>query len=421
MSCCGKIVPGHVVGGKIPYTILFFFMSALAWIFRTFGDKILTWVPELKMCADGNCFGVLGVFRISFALAVFHVFMAILMIGVKHHGDFRAKIQHEFWLFKILIIAAMIFGSFFIPNSFFEGFGWVALVASGFFILVQLLLLVDFAHSWAENWIGKYEETMDESSKWWWILFGSSGFLYLLTIVLTILMYVFYCKDPAGCELNVTAITLNLVMGFFISCLAVHPKIQDANPRSGILQSGLICAYTSYLVWSAMMSEPAEYGCNPFANSDSASEISMAVGALFTIVAVCYSTIRAATSNQLEVNSETVPLTKEDKEEKTEGDESTAVAKEEKEEVAADAPVEYNFSTFHLIFALGSLYIAMLMSDWYTVDKQAGDYRTVDTGMAAVWVKMVSAWVSMLLYIWTLLAPVCFPDRDWGTNPETPW
>jgi len=342
------------------------------------------------------------------------------MIGVRRHGDFRAKIQHEFWLFKILIVFAIIFGSFFIPNSFFQGFGWVALVASGFFILVQLLLLVDFAHSWAENWIGKYEETMDESSQWWWILLGSSGFLYLLSIVLTILMYVFFCKDPSSCQLNVTAITLNLVLSFFISCLSIHPKVQDANPRSGILQSGLICAYTSYLVWSAMMSEPAELGCNPFANSNSASEISMAVGALFTIVAVCYSTIRAATSSQLEINSETVPLTKEPEEKGEKGDVEVESEKEHSS-VSDDTPVEYNFSTFHLIFALGALYIAMLMSDWYTVDKEAGNYLTVDTGMAAVWVKMVSAWISILLYVWTLLAPICFPDREWGTTPETPW
>jgi len=415
------MVPGHVVGGKIPYTIVFFLMSIVAWIFRNWGEKLLYFVPELKFCTEESCFGVLGVYRVSFVLATFHIVMALLMIGVKHHGDFRAKIQHEFWLIKLALIVAGLFGSFFIPNGFFEGFGWVALVASGLFILVQLLLLVDFAHSWAENWIGKYEETQDESSAWWWILLGSSGFLYLLTLTLTILLYVFFCKDPASCQLNVTAVTLNVVFAFFVTCLSVHPKVQDANPRSGVLQSGLITAYTTYLVWSAMMSEPSEYGCNPFANSDSASEISMAVGAAFTIIAVCYSTIRAATSSQLDINSsETVPLTKDtdtDAEGKTEG--KTEDAESSKD--LSNQPVEYNFSTFHLIFALGALYIAMLMSDWYTVDKKAGDYLTVDTGTAAVWVKMVSSWVSLLLYVWTLLAPVCFPDREWGATPETPW
>ena len=48
------------------------------------------------------------------------------------------------------------------------------------------------------------------------------------------------------------------------------------------------------------------------------------------------------------------------------------------------------------------MYIAMLMSDWFIVNKSNNTVR-VDTGMAAVWVKMVSSWVGCLLYLWTLI------------------
>lgn len=37
----------------------------------------------------------------------------------------------------------------------------------------------------------------------------------------------------------------------------------------------------------------------------------------------------------------------------------------------------------------------------------------MDTGAAAVWVKVVTSWVALLLYGWTLLAPVLLPDREW--------
>ena len=48
----------------------------------------------------------------------------------------------------------------------------------------------------------------------------------------------------------------------------------------------------------------------------------------------------------------------------------------------------------------------MLMSDWFTVNDQVENdgqkVNRVDSGIAATWVKIVSSWVSILLYIWTL-------------------
>ena len=30
----------------------------------------------------------------------------------------------------------------------------------------------------------------------------------------------------------------------------------------------------------------------------------------------------------------------------------------------------------------------------------------------AMWVKIASSWAAMIIYVWTLIAPACFPDRD---------
>lgn len=82
--------------------------------------------------------------------------MAAIMIGAKSSRDARAGIQNGFWGIKYMIVIAIAIGAFFIPNdSFATLWMWVGLIGGIVFILVQLVLLVDFAHSWAETWVGK--------------------------------------------------------------------------------------------------------------------------------------------------------------------------------------------------------------------------------------------------------------------------
>ncbi len=71
----------------------------------------------------------------------------------------------RFWLFKALIIIGIAVGAFFIPQGSFETAWMVIGMIGGFlFILIQLVLLVDFAHAWNEKWLSNYE---DSQSKVW--------------------------------------------------------------------------------------------------------------------------------------------------------------------------------------------------------------------------------------------------------------
>ena len=58
------------------------------------------------------------------------------------------------------------------------------------------------------------------------------------------------------------------------------------------------------------------------------------------------------------------------------------------------------------------MYLAMLLTNWDTVSKVDSDYR-VGKSMTAVWVKVVSSWCVLILYLWTLIAPLVVPDRSW--------
>jgi serine incorporator 1/3 len=96
----------------------------------------------------------------------------------------------------------------------------------------------------------------------------------------------------------------------------------------------------------------------------------------------------------------------------------------------------FQYSWFHIIFVLGAMYVAMLLTDWYEISRifvgalitytlylrnfiRAGssspstDGEDIYIGRSetAMWMRIVSSWVCMLLYIWSLLAPALMPDR----------
>lgn len=71
--------------------------------------------------------------------------------------------------------------------------------------------------------------------------------------------------------------------------------------------------------------------------------------------------------------------------------------------------VAYSYSFFHFIFGLASLYVMMTLTSWY---RPESDLTHLNANMASVWVKIVSSWLAVGLYGWTLLAPAIFPDRE---------
>lgn len=112
-----------------------------------------------------NVAGYMAVYRVCFAVTLFFVLMAMLMINVRSSRDPRAGIQNGFWALKYLIVIGGAIGAFFIPGgSFGPTWMYFGLIGGFMFIIIQLILIVDFAHRWAESWVAKYEET--ESRGW---------------------------------------------------------------------------------------------------------------------------------------------------------------------------------------------------------------------------------------------------------------
>lgn len=82
----------------------------------------------------------------------------------------------------------------------------------------------------------------------------------------------------------------------------------------------------------------------------------------------------------------------------------------EEEEKENAKPVTYSYSFFHLIFSLASMYSAMLLTGWSASVGETG--KLVDVGWPSVWVRIITGWATAALYIWSMVAPFMFPDRE---------
>jgi len=304
------------------------------------------------------------------------------------------------------VLVIFVVCSFLLPNPFFHVWGYIAVIGAGVFILFQLLLIVDFAHSWSNSWCAKMEDD-GESKFWFWMLMGFTALFYIATIGGSIAMYVLF----NGCGRNVIFVTLNLIAVVGYTFMSIHPKLQEANNfRSGLLQAGIVAAFSTYMVFSSIMSEPASMTCNPFARDSGSggNTTSLVIGALFTILTVCYSAFSASQSGEV------IATSGDDEKGKLLKPEGTTASNDsdEVEEVPSGAPV-YSYSFFHLAFACGALYVCMLLTSWQIVDVNVASGAAVDSGIVSSWVKIVGSWLTTVLYIWTIVAPALLPDREW--------
>jgi len=394
------------------YTIVFLLVAVLAWLMGMYGYSFLQYIPYVDEGPNESSSGIFTIYRITFPLFVFHFLLAISLIGVKNSKDTRAKINDMGWALKLPLIVCLMIADFFIPLEFFTVYAWAALFGAGFFILVQLVLLVDFAYSWSDSWVRKMEgdSEFDEPKKqWYFALLGVTLFLYLVALGLDVFMYVVYCRDD--CWWNSLIITGILLICIFQSAFSVIPCIQNFNPRVGLLQAAVFTVYCTYYAFSAILSEPNHCGTITLSNMDDSSTfaswvnaISILFGATFTVVAVVYASLRAG-------NSDLVPSPAADSDPLPEGE----IEEVDEDEFMDDEKYQcsYNYSLFHFAFAFGAMYLAMLLTNWSVITGNSDWNPETDSGWTAVGIKLASCCAAALLYSWTIFAPAILPDRDW--------
>jgi serine incorporator 1/3 len=80
---------------QIIYIVLFALTSLFAWAMGEYAGDVLKWVPSFSICKDNACMGANAVYRVTFALSIFHFLSAAFTIGVKNSDDSRAEFQNS--------------------------------------------------------------------------------------------------------------------------------------------------------------------------------------------------------------------------------------------------------------------------------------------------------------------------------------
>ncbi|KAM7358876.1 serine incorporator TMS1 isoform 3-T3 [Cochliomyia hominivorax] len=356
--------------------------------------------------------GYMAVYRICFGLACFFTLMALIMLGVKSSRDPRSHIQNEFWPLKFLICFGAAIGAIFIPDgSFGPAMMWVGLIGGLAFILIQLIIIVDFAHSIAENWI----DNAENSRGYYYALVFVTLISYGLSIAGISLLYIYFTQSTE-CGLNKFFISINLILCVLVSIISVLPAVQERLPQSGLLQSSLVTLYTIYLTWSAVANNPEKI-CNPgmfgiiegntsvttvappTPNSKVTFDTTNIIGLIVWMLCILYNCISSAVEVSKINNTD-------EKRDAEAGSGDTKNAGDNETE-----GVTYSWSMFHIVFVCASLYVMMTLTNWY---KPNSDIELFNANAASMWIKIISSWLGILIYGWSLVAPAILTNRDFS-------
>jgi len=416
MKCCGQCGPKR--GSRIPYLVCFFISTALALILRYWGGPMLIhlyWY-DYQLCNTDKCVGFGAAYRISFTLCIFFLFHALAL-----YSNSCQKIDQGFWMPKIFCLIFLLIIAYIIPNEFFDGYTHVARVVGGIFLLLQIIILIDFAYAWSEDW------NSDEKN-WKAAILIVSFLFFAASVVLLVFMFIWFAGSGCGLEKFFLAFTIILTFTYTII------SITFANP-GGILPPAIMSLYAHYVCFNALSSDP-NVSCNPFETTDTTQ---LVIGLLIAAASTTYAAYNLATSNSIfgdneeaaaaDVESGKAVVPKEapkaevmdakasekDKSNDNKSGDDNKNADKEDDEPEPLGPVQaMRNAKFHFIMAAGSMYMAMILTNWSSRQEVQDNKKSYDVGEENMWIKISSQWLTCLLYIWSLIAPFIMKNRDFS-------
>lgn len=213
----------------------------------------------------------------------------------------------------------------------------------------------------------------------------------------------------------------------------LSPGPKDVRLR--LLHSSLISLYVIYLTWTAIGSAPRkhqkfstadrlgiigasldilpeqEYYCGPDGEEKTWTDETLPyVTLVLTFFLVVNSVVGIATPNNCQaIEFPSCPSHQSIQRHKVEDMGGQKVVRNEANGLA------YSYPLFHVMLGLATLYLMMSLTDWYT--PSSAKLMTFGRSWSAVWIKMSTSWVCLLIYLTVSLFPTMLPNRNYRTSP----
>ena len=421
-----------------------FLASALvSWALRDYGAPGLKFAPALaKGCGPGPsssggaaasllsfsstaaqraCLGKSAVLRVAFGSAVFFAAHSLGLLCVARAGDPRLLLHTGCPPLQLAAWAALAGSGFALPAAAVSGFGHVARIGAGLFVLLQSLILLEFVFSVNSFLVERSEEGSRAASA---LLVLGSFVLFGAALAGLVILFVFWAPR-ASCSLSTLVLAETLVGILAFTAVSLAPCRQKA---AGLFTSAAMAAWTVYLSWGALASLPPGFACAPreallLVSSSSSSSGSSGSGRMrtngsvlalriaslvVTLLSLCYATFSASGSHAALSTANAAERGQANRETKRDTD----------DDAEGDAELSYRPDFFHATFALAACYLAMILVSWSwassssTSEDPGGSLLVVDRSMASFGVRFASLILSQVLYLAALLAPAVCTGRE---------
>lgn len=235
------------------------------------------WTEGCPSGYDDSCTGNGAVYRFSFALVLI---FACQFIGTSIY----VKYYDEYWFGKLLTYVGIVIGFYYVRASVFDerGYAWFARIVGFFYVILQQVILIDFAYEANSSLLAFYEE--GKEIKWLAIILTSAIILFSGSIAAIGVMY----WQFQGCASTNTIISLTLILPILATLVQIF-----VSDNGSVLTSGMMMAYSTYVCYSSVTLNP-DTSCNPTI-STSYQTVSTAIGLGLTVLSItwtAYNTVK---------------------------------------------------------------------------------------------------------------------------------